>query len=472
MDKYDAIIIGGGIGGLTCAVLLAKKGVRVAVFEKECHPGGYCSSFSTDGYTFDACIDSIGGLRKGEPLRRIMEEDLGVWDKLDFIELNPLRRNVFPDMTIDVPSDVTQYKDTLKTAFPAERDGIDKTFSAMDKIYTSSLQVMCGTGDLSLPYDFMEISFYDLLSSFISDEKLKSVLSAYCPFLGLPADEASAISLSNILMHYVKGGSFRIRGGFQKLANILVDELKSYGGEFFINEEVVRILCDGTNVTGINTKSNRKVKARHVISNIDIKTAIRLIDDCAVDGERVNRIDKMKVSGSFVMIYIGVKDNLLSYGLPPELGYFKSYDLAGMLNKNSNTTFGLGFPSLMDSSVVPKDCGNIVIHWPLCYSKNPEEISKDAIFEKQKDELNKILPGIVDRFAYQSVAGPSTLQRYTGNTFGAAYGWEQVAGFLKNLPLMRNIVGNFHVVGHWAGYGGGVMPSMLSAYKAVKDIMK
>ena len=54
----------------------------------------------------------------------------------------------------------------------------------------------------------------------------------------------------------------------------------------------------------------------------------------------------------------------------------------------------------MDSSVVPKDCGNIVIHWPLCYSKNPEEISKDAIFEKQKDELNKILPGIVDRFAY------------------------------------------------------------------------
>ena len=115
MDKYDAIVIGGGIGGLTCAVLLAKKGVRVAVFEKECHPGGYCSSFSTDGYTFDACVDSIGGLRKGEPLRRIMEEDLGVWDKLDFIELNPLRRNVFPDMTIDVPSDVTQYKDTLKT---------------------------------------------------------------------------------------------------------------------------------------------------------------------------------------------------------------------------------------------------------------------------------------------------------------------------------------------------------------------
>ena len=472
MDKYDAVVIGGGIGGLTCAVLLAKKGVRVAVFEKEDRPGGYCSSFLVDGYTFDACVDSIGGLRKGEPLRRIVEEDLGIWNKLNFIELNPLRRNIFPDMTIDVPADVTQYKDTLKMVFPAERDGIDKTFSTMDKIYTSSLQVMCGTGDLSLPYDFMDISFYDLLSSFISDEKLKSVLSTYCPFLGLPADEASAISVSNILMHYVKGGSFRIRGGFQKLSNALVDELRSYGGEFFITEEVVRILCDKINAIGIITKKNRKVRAEHIISNIDVKTAIRLMGDCVVDKERVNKIEKMKVSGSFVMIYIGVKDDLQRYDLPSELGYFKSYDFDGMLNKNSNATFGLGFPSLLDSSIVPKNCGNMVIHWPLCYSKDPTEIAKDIIFKRQIDELNKIMPGITDRVAYQSVAGPSTLQRYTGNTFGAAYGWEQEKGFLKNLPLMRNITGNFHIVGHWAGYGGGVMPSMLSAYKVVESIMQ
>jgi len=133
------------------------------------------------------------------------------------------------------------------------------------------------------------------------------------------------------------------------------------------------------------------VKANHVISNIDIKTAIKLMDDCAVDEERVNRIEKMKVSSSFVMVYVGVKDDLRSYGLPPELGYFNSYDLDRMINKNSNATFGLGFPSLLDSSVVPKDCGNVVIHWPLCYSKDPVEISKDAICKMQIKNLNKII---------------------------------------------------------------------------------
>ena len=173
MDDYDAVIIGGGVGGLTCALLLAKKGARVAVFEKEKQPGGYCSSFSVNGYVFDACVDSIGGLRKNEPLRRIMEEDLGIWDKLDFIELNPLRRNIFPDAAIDIPADIVQYKDTLKAVFPAESKGIDKSFSTMEKIYTLSIQTMRGTGDGSLLYDFMELSFYDLLDSFISDAKLK-----------------------------------------------------------------------------------------------------------------------------------------------------------------------------------------------------------------------------------------------------------------------------------------------------------
>ncbi len=472
MDNYDAVIIGAGIGGLTCALLLAKKGIRVAVFEKEKQPGGYCSSFSVAGYVFDTCVDSIGGLRKNEPLRCMMEEDLGVWDKLDFIELNPLRRNVFPDMTIDIPANIAQYKDVLKIMFPAESEGIDKSFSTMEKIYTLSIQTMRGTSDGSLLYDFMDLSFYELLSNFISNAKLKSILSTYCTFLGLPAREASAIALSNILMHYVKGGSFRIRGGFQKLGNVLAGELRNYGSEIFVTEEITRIIYDRDHVTGIVTKNDHEVKAKHIISNIDIKTTLKLMNGCTIDSDRINKINKLKVSGSFVMIYIGVKDTLRNYGLPYDLGYFNSYDLDGMLNKNSHASYGVSFPSLVDSSIVPEGCGNVVIHWPLCYSEDSMVISKDAICKKQIENLDKIMPGITNRIEYQSVAGPSTLQRYTGNTFGAAYGWQQEAGFLKNLPLMRNIAGNLHVVGHWAGYGGGVMPSMLSAYKVVEDITK
>lgn len=467
MDDFDAVVIGGGIGGLTSALLLAKKGVRVAVFEKEPRPGGYCCSFSADGYTFDACVDSIGGLRENEPLRIALEERLGIWKELEFIELDPVRRNVFPGMSIDIPADADRYRDSLIAIFPAERSGIVNVFSVMDKIYTTSLQTMTGVSDAKFLYDLMEISFYDLLSSYVSDAKLKAVLSSYCTYLGLPAHKASAIALSNVLMHYVKGGAFRVRGGFQKLVNALVKALVDNGGVFLANEEISGILCDRSRATGVQTKSGRKVYASQVISNIDIRTTVGMMPGHVVDELTSDKISKTKASGSFYIAYIGVKDDLRRFDLPPNLGYFGSYDLDGMLNSDSDTSFGVSFPSLLDPSVAPNGCGTIVIHRPLCYS-----IDRSTSLKEQVDHLHRILPGIADKIAYYSVAGPDTLQRYTGNTHGAAYGWEQEAGFLKNLSFTRNITGNFHVVGHWAGYGGGVLPSVLSACKVVDEIVK
>ena len=189
MEKYDVIIIGAGIGGLTCAALLAKKGVRVAVFEKEPRPGGYCCSFSASGYSFDACIDSIGGLRAREPLRRILEDDLGVFDRLDVYELNPTRRNIFPGMTIDIPADLIQYKESLQSIFSPEAAGIEQVFSLMEKIYTSSIVSMRENSASDFLLSMLNKSSYEVLASFIKDEKLLAVLSSYCTFLGLGAQE-------------------------------------------------------------------------------------------------------------------------------------------------------------------------------------------------------------------------------------------------------------------------------------------
>jgi len=472
MDKYDAVIIGGGIGGLTCALLLAKKGAHVAVFEKEKRPGGYCTSFSTDGYLFDACIASIGGLRKNEPLRRIVEDDLGVWGKVEFDELNPVQRNLFPDFSIDIPADVNQYKDALSKIFPAEQEGIKKTLSLMEEIHVSSLRAMCNTSDSEVLADYLDKSLYDLLSSYISDEKLKAVLSSYCTFLGVSSHDASAVATSNIMMHYVKGGAFRVRGGIQKLSDVLVSEIRNCGSEFFLEEEVVRILCNGVQATGVVTKNGKKVVATHIISNIDVKTAFSLMESRILDEGKTKKINELETSGSLVLAYLGVEDDLSSFGLASVMGYFSSYDFDGMLNMNNHMSFGVTFPSLFDKSLVPKGCGNVVIHCPFCYTGNSKVVNKDEVGKALVDELGKIMPGITDRVVYQSIAGPDTLQRYSGNSFGAAYGWKQDANFLKNLPFLRNLVDNFHLVGHWAGYGGGVMPSIFSAYKVAKDITR
>ena len=53
-DIYDAIIIGAGISGLVCGCYLAKAGMKVLIAEQHDKPGGYCTSFKREGFTFDA----------------------------------------------------------------------------------------------------------------------------------------------------------------------------------------------------------------------------------------------------------------------------------------------------------------------------------------------------------------------------------------------------------------------------------
>ncbi|MCX7794534.1 MAG: FAD-dependent oxidoreductase, partial [Thermodesulfovibrionales bacterium] len=64
-SKYDAIIIGAGIGGLVCGCYLAKAGMKVLICEQHSKPGGYCTSFKRHGFTFDAAAHAIGGFVNG-----------------------------------------------------------------------------------------------------------------------------------------------------------------------------------------------------------------------------------------------------------------------------------------------------------------------------------------------------------------------------------------------------------------------
>ncbi|MFA5612796.1 MAG: FAD-dependent oxidoreductase, partial [Anaerolineaceae bacterium] len=57
--KYDAIVVGGGIAGLTSTAFLTKNGYKTLLCEKEDHVGGLVSSFTVDGFLFDGGVRGI-----------------------------------------------------------------------------------------------------------------------------------------------------------------------------------------------------------------------------------------------------------------------------------------------------------------------------------------------------------------------------------------------------------------------------
>jgi all-trans-retinol 13,14-reductase len=122
-DRYDAIVIGAGIGGLTCGAFLAKAGLSVLVAEQDSKPGGYCVSFQRKGFTFDVGFDMTLECEKGGVVYDTLDE-LGLTGEIQFIRLASPMRIVGDDYDFRITTIDAVVKE-LKRLFPSESTGID-----------------------------------------------------------------------------------------------------------------------------------------------------------------------------------------------------------------------------------------------------------------------------------------------------------------------------------------------------------
>ena len=124
---YDAIIIGAGISGLVCGCYLAKAGMKVLIVEKNAKPGGYCTSFTRKGFTFDACAHSLGGLGKEGIVSQVVKE-LDIDQQMKLKRFDPLDIIIAPDYKISFWSNLNKTIYELQDNFPKEAKNISDLF--------------------------------------------------------------------------------------------------------------------------------------------------------------------------------------------------------------------------------------------------------------------------------------------------------------------------------------------------------
>ena len=133
MENYDAIIIGAGLGGLTCGAKLAKEGKKVLMVEQHNVVGGCATAFGRKRtMKFEVGLHEMNGI--DEPQKQKMLKDVGVWDKVDFIRVPEFYRVIKGDLDVVVPDDIEGAKAALIANFPEESNAINRYFKDIPEI--------------------------------------------------------------------------------------------------------------------------------------------------------------------------------------------------------------------------------------------------------------------------------------------------------------------------------------------------
>ena len=127
-ERYDIVVVGSGMGGLSAAALLAKAGKKVLVIERHDRPGGYAHAFRRKDYLFDAAVHWIGGCEPSEDpgrggIDRLLRY-LGVRDRCDFLLVNPFYTATYPGFRLEVPLGTEAFLEAHLQHFPGEAKGL------------------------------------------------------------------------------------------------------------------------------------------------------------------------------------------------------------------------------------------------------------------------------------------------------------------------------------------------------------
>jgi len=131
--RYDAIVIGSGAGGLTCATRLAQSGLRVLLAEKNSWLGGYSHGFAKDGFYWDHGGHIFLAYALGGQAREVFQR-LKLDQRLEMVPDQHDYQCIFPDESLALPAEMSTAADIMARRFPAERDGITKVLLTMERL--------------------------------------------------------------------------------------------------------------------------------------------------------------------------------------------------------------------------------------------------------------------------------------------------------------------------------------------------
>ncbi len=512
-ERFDAVVIGSGLGGLSCAAFLCALGRRALVLERHYVAGGNSQAFRREirgkSYEFDVGVHYIGECGPDGAITRMLGA-LGMAERVIFRPLDPdgYSTLVFPGLRFRVPASWERYRSRLLEHFPAEAEPLGAVVDTMRQVGEEGRGFQRGEFGVEALAEraptFLQWGLRPITELFaehgLSQEASAVLLGEQGDYAVRPSRTPTALAAG--LTHHYMAGAFYPEGGGQAMAARLVEAIRAFGGEVRTRAPVERVRVEKGRVVGVELERGGFVEAPIVVSNADLKRTVQeLVGEEHFPAALVEKVRSFRMTVPLFAVYAGLDVDLRKGALPNTNWWvWGSYDIEGIYERIEQGELPDEKPayitvtSLRDPRsrhIAPEGYTNLQVmtmvpaHYDLWhveegpaaggrYHRDPEyRRRKSALMDELLATAEEVIPELREHVHWKEAATPVTQERFTHSTGGTSYGIEFATDQMGPMRIgpEAGLPGLF-LCGASTPSGHGIANVMLSGLRAAEAALE
>ena len=403
MEKYDVVIIGGGLGSLTTATYLSKRLRNVAVFEegKRKKIQKYTNRLkdtNNNKYEFKFYNYDLGGVHQGDLFYEYMKR-CGLENNFEYFD-NPYSMIVDKNKKIiRRPNDFDNFLIYLVRYYPVQRDKIHLLFNDIlryHKDYKEQKLARLNNLEHTLPSIFIELgdlSLYAVLTKYFDNEDLMNEFSLMYGSVGIPLDEINAYNyFIKWFDTFIEGSQF-IKTSFNKIVKTFSSEISKTREKIFTNRKIDQFIIKDNIIEKIIDTDGIEIQAKHFVINMRIDEFAKkyLPEDTKITKKFLDMYSTIENKRMVNQVYIGLGKDA------KKLGITEKHYLFSEIPDDDIRLLSLVNYREIDKTSCPEGLGAILVEFIDDNSPRKQKLNQVI------DQLTKYFPNIIDNITVSKI---------------------------------------------------------------------